>query len=440
MKLQQPRRFECELAVIGTGLAGMAASCFALRRGLRTAQAGNTGAIAYTTGYFDLLGQLHGRVLSDPWQGLDELAREEPEHPLVRVSREDTRTAFSEFVDAVSAMGVAYSRPQASNLLALTPAGTTKPTLCVPDTMLAGVDAMLKGRPTCIVDFAGMQGFSAREVVANLKSRWPQLSAVNVDYPQPRPEMRVFPEVIARMLEVPGHRAELADTLRAVVGDAEAMGLPAILGIYHPDKVHAELQALVGVPLFEIPTMPPGVPGIRLREMFQQQLPEQGITLIPQQKVKQLELNTDGVVLHLKDSFGDVRIDAGYALLATGRFLSGGLTADRQGVREMLLNLPVTQPQQRELWYHHDYFDPRGHPINRAGVQVDDYFRPLDSTGEPISERLYAAGVVLAHQDWVRQRCGAGVAIASAWKAIESVAACLKTPAMTPPVLNSGTD
>jgi glycerol-3-phosphate dehydrogenase subunit B len=45
----------------------------------------------------------------------------------------------------------------------------------------------------------------------------------------------------------------------------------------------------------------------------------------------------------------------------------------------------------------------------------------LGQQGEVIDQRLYAAGIVLAGQDWIRQRCGAGIAISSAFKVIESI-------------------
>jgi glycerol-3-phosphate dehydrogenase subunit B len=65
------RHHRCELAVIGSGIAGFAASIFATNRRLSTAQVGNTGAIAYTTGYLDLLGAVSGesQALTDPGRG-----------------------------------------------------------------------------------------------------------------------------------------------------------------------------------------------------------------------------------------------------------------------------------------------------------------------------------------------------------------------------------
>jgi len=138
--------------------------------------------------------------------------------------------------------------------------------------------------------------------------------------------------------------------------------------------------------------------------------------------VRRLEVDRRGAVLHLQDSYGPVVIEAEAALLATGRFLSGGLKAGRRGVKETLLDIPVTQPAGRAGWYRPDYFDHRGHEINRAGIEVDARCRPLGRNGEPLGERLFAAGSVLAGQDWIRQRCGAGVAIATAWEAVEAAA------------------
>jgi len=41
-----------------------------LNRHIRTAQVGNTGSVAYTTGYLDLLGRHDDASVSDPWLAL----------------------------------------------------------------------------------------------------------------------------------------------------------------------------------------------------------------------------------------------------------------------------------------------------------------------------------------------------------------------------------
>lgn len=422
---RQTRHHKVQLAVIGSGLAGMAASIFALERGLVTAQVGNTGAIAYTSGYFDLLGAADGHVILDPWQGLDALRRDEPDHPMSRIANVDITTAFRLFTATVSAMGIGYTQPGAHNQMALLPGGLVKPTLSVPNTMRAGIAARESGARTLIVDFAGLQGFSAKEFCENLNASWTGLSSATVMFPDMQSDHQLYAEVMARALEVPKTRERLAARIREHLGDADYVGLPAVLGIHTPDAVHAAMENLIGIPVFEIPTLPPAVPGIRLREMFEHALPKKGLTLVPQQKVQRVEFNAKGVTLYLQDNFGDVVIEAEAAILSTGRFLSGGLATDRDEVHETLLDIYVHQPNSRDDWHRQYYFDPNGHPINRAGIEIDSACRPLSSKGKPVDERLFAAGTILAYQDWTRQRCGAGLAIASSYKAVEAASEIL---------------
>ncbi|SHO49385.1 glycerol-3-phosphate dehydrogenase subunit GlpB [Desulfopila aestuarii] len=417
----EKREFIADLAVIGSGLAGMAASIFALKRGISTAQAGNTGALAYTTGYLDLLGDAGtgaAEHLGDPWAGIRELQKSQPNHPLARVPENDIHEAFTEFTSFISECGIAYGAPGKVNLKALTPAGTTKPTFSVPATMQPGVDALASQARCVIIDFKGLRGFSGRQVVANLKDRWPGLTTERVSFPD-MPMGEIYPEVMARALEVPGTREKLADAIKSVRGDAQVIGLPAILGMHNPDLVMTELSRLLGCPVFEIPTMPPSVPGIRLREMFEQVFPKKGLTLVPQQKVRSVEFDTDSVQLVLADNHGPIIIHAKAVILATGRFLSGGLEAEQTGIVEPLVNLPVAQPTSRDSWYSMEYMGRDGHAIHQCGIRVDDAFRPLDKDGKVVDPRLFAAGVILAHQDWIRGRCGAGVAISSAYRAVQ---------------------
>jgi len=58
--------------------------------------------------------------------------------------------------------------------------------------------------------------------------------------------------------------------------------------------------------------------------------------------------------------------------------------------------------------------------VNKAGLEIDAYFRPLGKDGTPAFDTLFAAGSILAHQDWIREKSGCGLSISSAYSAIES--------------------
>ncbi len=418
---EESRHFDTELAIIGSGIAGFAASIFAINRGIDTAQIGNTGAVAYTTGYLDLLGSVEdsSTTIDDPWKQLEILKKSNPNHPLSRIDPVDIKNGFDQFTAFLGECGIAYNQPADSNITALTPAGTLKKTLCIPTTMQAGPIAFRDKSPCVIIDFRGLKGFSAHQVVANLHDRWPEISSARITFPD-MDHGEIYPEVIARALEVASNREKLSKLLVQAAGKAKVIGLPAVLGMHQPDNVLNDLERLTGLTIFEIPTMPPSVPGIRLREMFEQVFPQKGITLIPQQKVNSLEFDSNGAILSLADNYGQIIIRSKAVILATGRFLSGGLDAQISGISESLLNLPVSQPTHRSDWYNEKYTDIRGHKIHRAGIEVDDSFRPLNEDGTPYNERLFAAGIILAHQDWIRSRSGAGIAISTAFKAVEA--------------------
>ena len=159
---QNTRCIDTDLTIIGSGLAGVAASSFALGRNIKTTQAGNTGALAYTTGYFDLLGSLRadgGTSISDPYEGIKTLRKTEPLHPLSRIAEDDIRASFEEFITFLASCGITYGKPGDRNLDALTPAGTLKKTLSVPATMQAGVDAYSRKAKCTIIDFKGLKRY-----------------------------------------------------------------------------------------------------------------------------------------------------------------------------------------------------------------------------------------------------------------------------------------
>jgi glycerol-3-phosphate dehydrogenase subunit B len=58
--------------------------------------------------------------------------------------------------------------------------------------------------------------------------------------------------------------------------------------------------------------------------------------------------------------------------------------------------------------------------VNQAGLEIDDQFRPVDDSGQVIHGNLHAVGSILAHQDWKRMKCGAGLAVATAFGAVEA--------------------
>jgi glycerol-3-phosphate dehydrogenase subunit B len=414
---------DVDLMIIGAGLAGMAAAAFATRRGLSVALAGAPGESLFSSGLLDLLA-VHpvrdGQVWDDPFAALAALAADEPDHPYAKVSRPDIEAAFAAFTAFLAGIGLDYHGHDGKNAMVLTPVGTIKHTYRVPAGMWAADAGIRRTPPALIADFEGLKGFSAAQVAQTAGTFWPGLSHVRLPVPGGRPAP--YPEPMAFALESATARDELAKALAPHLRGKEMVGLPAVLGIYRTREVLAALTELVGLPVFEIPTIPPAVTGIRLKSAFEEAMPRLGAVTFFRKLVLAARPEGDGFCCEVGWTAVEARVRARGAILATGRFFGKGLVPHRKGVAEALFGLPVVQPDSRAKWHGEHMFDPAGHGINRAGLATDRRFRPLGADGRPAFANLHAVGSILAGHDWTRQKCGAGLAIVSAFAAVEEFA------------------
>lgn len=415
---------KCDLTVIGAGIAGMAATLFSANRGISVIQVGDASEIGFASGLFDLLG-VHpvskGQRWDNPWAGIETLTRDIPRHPYARLPKTEIAAAFDELLAFLEDVGLPYHREPNRNATVITHLGTLKTTYCVPQTMWGGVTAFEQKQPCVLIDFSGLKGFSAGLIAGTLSKDWPALRSARINFPGTEHMDEVLPEHMANALVIFENRQKLAQAIRPHVKDAAVVGLPAVLGLYQSPKTTADLAQLIGIPVFEIPTMPPSIPGLRLKEAFERGLREKRTHYFTHCRVLEVKPRANGGFVSVIGPPNAKRtILSKGVVLASGRFIGGGLSADRKHIRETIFDLPVIQPPNRAAWHREDIFDPRGHPINHAGLEIDEVFRPLNSGGRPAFKTLFAAGSILAHQDWKRTKCGVGLAIATAFGAVRA--------------------
>jgi glycerol-3-phosphate dehydrogenase subunit B len=420
--MAQSDTIHCQLLVIGAGMAGMAAALFAARRHVATVQVGLSAEIIYASGLIDLLG-VHpiekGRRWRNPWAAIAAISKSCPNHPFARLSRSDIRAALNEFIGFLATAGLPYRCYKNRNADVVTPVGSIKRTYAVPESMWRGVMAWNRKCPCLIIDFHGMKGFSARQIQSVLKDKWPALRAARLAFPDLPAER--YPERMAHALELSRTRTQLASAVRPLVKDAKILGLPAICGTYQTSSVVADLQEKIGVPVFEIPTLPPAISGLRLKNALERSLPSLGVTTLYNKKVIRVQTGGRGhLIFDIGTGEKEITVQAQAAILASGRFIGQGLTADRKRIRETLFDLTVSQPPTRQHWHREHFLDLKGHAVNRAGLEIDECFRPLTADSRPAYENLYAAGSILAHCDWMRMKCGSGFAIATAYGAVHA--------------------
>ena len=412
---------DCDILVIGAGLAGYIAAARASDLGLKTIQAGNSATLFFASGLFDLLGVFpidSGKILTKPYSAIKKLQSDQPEHPYSKVSQNQIQESFQFLTDFLSSAGLNYQLSGPDNKQILTSVGTFKPTYMVPETFSKGCDLHKDEKNLLIVDFKGLKGFCARQATAGLQRNKGKTYTLSIDLPENNGSLN--PVHLAKLFENKDFIQRLSDKITGFSEKADIVGMPAICGIHNSLDIVKSLTKRIGMDVFEIPGMPPSIPGLRLKNAFEKKLSNPHATFLSNAKVIFHAMEKDHFILQAVNDNFETRIKAKGVILATGRFPGGGLFAKRNIVLETIFNLPVFQPETRDLWHQLNFFDAKGHQINQAGLETDDTFRPLDKTGKPAFENLYCAGSIIAHNDWARLKSGTGVSCVSAYTAVNS--------------------
>lgn len=403
-----------DVLVIGAGLAGLTAGWQVISSGrsLRLIAKG-WGTTHWHAGCIDVLGY-YPTLVSSPAATLPHLIQSQPQHPYALVGLERLAQALQAFQTLCAAAGYPLHGSLERNWLLPSAVGTFRPTCLAPETMIAG-DLSDKS-PMLIVGFDRFGDFYPKLVADNLSQQGLPAGSVMLQLPTLSRRRVLTPLIFAQLMERPAFRAELVHALRPHLGQAARIGFPAVLGVENSLRVKADLEAQLGRPVFEIPILPPSVPGIRLHTILRQAIEQQGGRVYEGMLVNQSE-TLDGRIMAVF-SEAAARQQAHrfrHYILATGGLLCGGLVAHFEGqVREVIFDLPVAAPAGRQHWFQQRFLDEQGHPIYRAGLRVDDQFRPVHHS-RPVYDNLQAAGTTLAHCDFIRERSLEGIALATGY-------------------------
>lgn len=291
--------------------------------------------------------------------------------------------------------------------------GATRTATLVPQSFIAGEltrpDEITLGR------LPGFRDWYADLAVNNLNAQGYAARAVTLPLPHAPTRRDAFATDLARIFDNPQHRTEIARQWRAPLQGAKRLGIPAILGLRHAAEAHRDLQKKLGLDIFEVPILPPSVPGMRLYDILRRAIETAGGQIIIGPRVRgwMEKGEIKGVIA---ETAGGPRHYAARhrVILATGGFRHGGLLAPAQGqVRESVFDLPVVNGP---AWFAPRYWD--AHPFAHFGLRVNANLQPLDAEGRVLYPNLRAIGGILAGFDRLGGDGREGIDLASAAQAI----------------------
>ncbi len=414
---------EVDVLVIGAGLAGLTAAWRAQEAGhhVRVVTKG-WGALYWHTGCVDVLGYVpNGQEapVTDLRAALEDLVREHPNHPYAMVGLDTLAQALSALKGLCAEAGYPLQGSLERNWLLPSATGARRPTCLAPETMVAG--DLTRDDPMLIVGFHGFHDFYPHLVAENLNAQGIPARAVLLELDALRGRQTLNGVLLARLLERPQVREELATALKPHLTGVTRVGFPAVLGLEHALSVVQDLAQRLEREVFEIPLLPPSVPGMRLHTILTRAIRRRGGEIY-----EGLEAIAAGVAdgrVHTVWTAAAARRHphrVARVVLATGGILGGGILTDPEGtVREPVMGLPVLAPSTREAWFYRDFLDPRGHPIYRAGIPTNTYLQPTNGEGDPILTNVSVVGEMCAGYDTIRERSFDGVALATGYAAGE---------------------
>ena len=406
-----------DVLVIGSGISGLIAAITAskLGRNVSIVTAGS-GTYAISSGCIDLLGQINGKHIEDPWQAMYQL---DPNHPYRIVGQDNIQKALDFFLHLTTSYGGKWSVAKDANdhpinTLVPTIIGTFKPSYLLPKTI--DPESLFSAKSVLVCGVTGLRDVSPNLIVHNL-AQHPRLAKTKFStylLPQPNnhPHRSLTALDLARFVNTEAGQSWLNVSLGKHANNYDCILLPPILGIDESDQIFTQLKDLLKTNVSEMLTTPPGVGGIRLHNILLKEASRLGIRILENSKITHARVEANNCLTVATDTKNPLEISANAYVLATGGILGGGLEIEPNLALEPIFKIRKEMDSTKSG--ADDIFGP--HAIAKIGVNADHNLK-LKLNDDTHIDNVFLAGKIIDGYDYAAEKCGHGVAIATGWLA-----------------------
>ena len=423
-----------DVAIIGGGLAGLTCGIALQQRGKRCVIINNgQAAIDFASGSLDLLSRMpDGSAVENINENLTALRTALPAHPYSLLGAEKVIAKAQDFERLANALNLDLIGSSEKNHWRVTGLGSLRGAWLSPNSVptVQGNETFPHKR-IAVLGIEGYHDFQPQLLAANLVLN-PQFVHCEVtsgflNIPQLdelRQNAREFRSVnIAQLLE---HKLAFNDLVSEIIESAQganAVLLPACFGLENQEFMNA-LRDATKLALFELPTLPPSLLGMRQRIQLRRKFESPGGLMINGDSALNAHFEGDRVHCIKTRLLEDEEIIADNFVLAAGSFFSKGLVSEFDKIYEPVFESDIIgvegfNDKDRFSWTNHRFANPQ--PYQSAGVAINEHCQ-VQKCGQFLAN-LYATGNVIGGFNALELGCGSGVAVVTALAVADEILA-----------------
>jgi glycerol-3-phosphate dehydrogenase subunit B len=418
--------------IIGGGLAGLTCGIKCASEGLRTGIiSGGMNSLHFSSGSIDIAGyDPKGKVIKKPFDYIKSVIKSNKNHPYSKSGLAAIHGSIDFIREKLAAEGITLNYLNEFNHFHITTLGILKPTYLSQESVFDNkiIDIVNSKKKIAVLNFKGFRDYYPEQAAANIKKHplFKNCEIILGDislpyYMNTKKNMHEFRSIdIAKIFETERYLPRIAEEIKKASSDAAVVSLPAFIGIRNYSAIRKRLESMTGKFIYEVPSLPPSILGLRLDHGLKNSFIKHGGEYIAGERVESGVIKDNKVDFLITKNSGEIPIKSKYYLLATGSFFSGGLAAGFNSISEPLFDLKIKFDSKRDKWYNHTFFDKKSHPFMGYGVETDSSFNPIYE-GKKSVKNLLCAGSVLSGYNPVIEGCGGGVALATGFKCAERI-------------------
>lgn len=402
--------------IIGGGLSALTAGIRLAKAKQHVAMIGTgQSSLLFNAGSFDLLGfDAEGKAVQNP---LEAIASLPAGHPYHKVS--DIRGTIAEAKDLLSEASIIAAGDDSYNHYRLSPIGMQAPTWLSLDGMLTTDGKTLPYKDIVLANIEGFLDFHTEFLRPALEQLGAHVTVSTFTTPELTKARKNPSEfratTLGNYLDNREAAMNLAQALNALP-KADAIIIPAILGL-RGDIAQTIVREQVKTPVLSLATMHPSRCGMRIQEQLRRLFTDLGGEVFLSDTVERADIDGSTVKAVYTHNMVEEPLRADNFIIATGSFMSRGLSSNYQTVWEPIFHADVNASKNRGDWHDPKFFNTQA--FLSYGVVTDEKLHVMKD-GKALNN-LYAAGTILADNDFNHYADHEGVDMLTALEAAKNI-------------------